>query len=390
MHFIGMSAVRLYNSEDELIYVDFRIDLTIASLIAVLACTLLGLWIGTVDKSFAADKRDVIDSFIEDLRSKTIQEIRNIKGKNAVVKEALFRNLIPLIIGGFFIASGVCIMHYIGMMAMVFDGYIVWNAGIVAASCLIALVAATAALWIMFRLLAMFPNLELLRFVCAVVMAIAVNGMHYTGMAAATFKYEAGRASTINYEVVSTTSAVEGSLIAAALFLSFVFIISLSDLRIWHHNVHRTFHELDSVLQPALLEDSKERRALFLQAYIKFRDAEGDDKAIMEFRSVSGNIANSRNASRSGPTAVAKNNLAYYLDRSGSKKVARQSVAKIVPIAENTSMANIPVVDEDKQVLSSSPDSKGIDRGSKREAVDVKYNHVPAENDDETVVAGSY
>ena len=380
MHFIGMSAITLIDPNDDIILIDYRVDLTMASLLAVLTCTLLGLWIGTLDKSFAADKRDVIDSFIEDLRSKTIQEIRKIKDKNAVVKEALFRNPKPLFIGGFFIASGVCIMHYIGMMAMVFDGYMEWNAGIVAASCLIALVAATAALWIMFRLLAMFPNLELLRFVCAVVMAIAVSGMHYTGMAAASFKYEAGKALNYNYEVVSISDAVEGALIGAALFLSIVFIIALSDLRVWYHNLYRTFSELDSVLQPVLLEDSKERRALFLQAYIKFREAEGNDKAVMEFRSTSSNVVHSRNASRSGTTTAPKANLAYYLNRSGSKKAARQgSVAKVVPIAENNTTNGVSSNDKvPPKSEAPQPDQVGDAQGSPISA-EAKYK-VASEN----------
>ena len=298
MHFIGMSAITLIDPNDDIILIDYRVDLTMASLLAVLACTLLGLWIGTLDKSFAADKRDVIDSFIEDLRSKTIQEIRKIKDKNAVVKEALFRNPKPLFIGGFFIASGVCIMHYVGMMAMVFDGYMEWNAGIVAASCLIALVAATAALWIMFRLLAMFPNLELLRFVCAVVMAIAVNGMHYTGMVAATFKHDAGKASRSAYLLVDVNTAVMGALIGAAVFLSFVFVIAVSDLRVWYHNLSKMFFELDALIEDALLETSDEKRAEFLAAYIKFRDAEVNDRAINEFRSMNQKLSRSHQRSK--------------------------------------------------------------------------------------------
>lgn len=42
-------------------------------------------------------------------------------------------------------------------------------------------IAATAAYWILFRLLALYPRMEALRFVSACVAALAVNGMHYTG-----------------------------------------------------------------------------------------------------------------------------------------------------------------------------------------------------------------
>ena len=283
MHFVGMSAVTLSDDAGQDVPIKFRVDLTITSLIAVLVFTALGLWIGGRDKAFIQDHQDIVDSFVDSLRRKSIAEIRNMKHKNVLLREALFRNMLPLLIGGFFIGSGVCIMHYIGMLAMVFDGYMEWNAGIIAASCLIALVAATAALWIMFRLLAMFPNLELLRFVCAVVMAIAVNGMHYTGMAAATFKYEAGKAANSHHFLVSVQLAVMVALIASVLFISFVFVIAVSDLRIWYHNASRILFELDNVLEPALREESKEKRIEFLEAYAKFRGIDGE-KYAQDFR----------------------------------------------------------------------------------------------------------
>ena len=146
----------------------------------------------------------------------------------------------------------------------------------------------------MFRLLAMFPNLELLRFVCAVVMAIAVNGMHYTGMAAATFKYEAGKADHSSHLLVSVDTAVSGALIGAALFLSFVFVIAVSDLRVWYYNLSKMFFELDAMIEDALLEPSVEKRAEFLAAYNKFRQDEANDKAINEFRLMSRNFSKSK------------------------------------------------------------------------------------------------
>ncbi len=67
------------------------------------------------------------------------------------------------------------------MWAMSFDGHIVWDEGIIAASILIALVASTAAFWILFRLLSLYPHMEVLRLASAFIMALAVCGMHYTG-----------------------------------------------------------------------------------------------------------------------------------------------------------------------------------------------------------------
>ncbi|MBW8710043.1 MAG: signal protein, partial [Mycobacterium sp.] len=60
-----------------------------------------------------------------------------------------------------------------------FQGAITYDKGLVALSIVIAVVAATAALW--FTLVLESPAL---RFVAGLVMGVAVVGMHFTGMAA--------------------------------------------------------------------------------------------------------------------------------------------------------------------------------------------------------------
>ena len=84
-----------------------------------------------------------------------------------------------LIAGGVITGLAVALMHYTGMWAVQIQGTITYNKGLVALSILIAVVAATAALW--FTLVLESP---MLRFVAGLVMGVAVVGMHYTGMAA--------------------------------------------------------------------------------------------------------------------------------------------------------------------------------------------------------------
>lgn len=69
-----------------------------------------------------------------------------------------------------------------GMAAMRMQATTHYDMGIVVLSVVIAVVAATAALWLAFNLRGTAQML-----VAAVVMAVAVCGMHYTGMYAATF-----------------------------------------------------------------------------------------------------------------------------------------------------------------------------------------------------------
>ena len=87
-----------------------------------------------------------------------------------------------LIIAGLFMGLGVTGMHYSGMAAMVMPATIHYDTTLVGASALIAIVASIVALWLAFNLRGWMQMLG-----SALVMGVAVCGMHYTGMQAATF-----------------------------------------------------------------------------------------------------------------------------------------------------------------------------------------------------------
>ncbi|GLR08216.1 bifunctional diguanylate cyclase/phosphodiesterase [Mixta theicola] len=89
--------------------------------------------------------------------------------------------------GALVLGSGVAAMHYTGMAALMFEPGIIWNWRWVALSVVIALLASGTALWLAFRLRKGAGRLALLRAGAAVVMGFAIAGMHYTGMAAASF-----------------------------------------------------------------------------------------------------------------------------------------------------------------------------------------------------------
>ena len=92
------------------------------------------------------------------------------------------RSVTRLFSAGAMLGMGAVVMHYLGMFGMRFPGYIIWSWGIIAISVVIAMVAASAALWLAFRTKSLA-----MRGVAAAVMGVAVCSMHYTGMAAADF-----------------------------------------------------------------------------------------------------------------------------------------------------------------------------------------------------------
>lgn len=84
-----------------------------------------------------------------------------------------------LLLGGFITGSGVAGMHYLGMAAMHMTPRVRYDVLLIAASEAVAVLAATAALWFALRVRGLAATIG-----AAIIMGVAVTGMHYTGMAA--------------------------------------------------------------------------------------------------------------------------------------------------------------------------------------------------------------
>jgi NO-binding membrane sensor protein with MHYT domain len=83
---------------------------------------------------------------------------------------------------GIFMGAGIVAMHYTGMAAMRGQVELGYNRLFVVLSLLVAIAASTAALWLAFRTTDLGQKL-----VAAIVMGLAISGMHYTAMAGTTF-----------------------------------------------------------------------------------------------------------------------------------------------------------------------------------------------------------
>ncbi|WP_338486009.1 EAL domain-containing protein [Pseudomonas trivialis] len=92
-----------------------------------------------------------------------------------------------LAFGALIMGAGIASMHYTGMAAMRMTPGIDYDPTLFGASLLIAVIASGAALWIAFNLRRNTPYVRLARGGAAMVMGVAIVGMHYTGMAAARF-----------------------------------------------------------------------------------------------------------------------------------------------------------------------------------------------------------
>src|ERR1700694_2137081 len=87
-----------------------------------------------------------------------------------------------LVISGIFMGLGIAAMHYTGMAAMRGHTELSYHLVFVALSLVIAIGASTAALWLAFRTTDLGQKL-----VAAVVMGVAISGMHYSAIRGTTF-----------------------------------------------------------------------------------------------------------------------------------------------------------------------------------------------------------
>jgi NO-binding membrane sensor protein with MHYT domain len=92
-----------------------------------------------------------------------------------------------VIAGSLLMATGICGMHYIGMDAMRLSAMHHWDQTFVLLSVAIALIVSLAALGLTY-LFREEGHDKVLKGVCAVIMGLAVPAMHYTAMAAVSYK----------------------------------------------------------------------------------------------------------------------------------------------------------------------------------------------------------
>jgi diguanylate cyclase (GGDEF)-like protein len=147
-----------------------------------------------------------------------------------------------LVVGAILMGIGIASMHYTGMAAMLTSPRIEYDPMLFAASIAIAIGASLAALAIAFTLRADSVWMIYAKYFAAVVMGLAITGMHYTGMAAARFAPDTVclSGSTVDNSWMAGTIAI-----ITFLVLSTTLVLSVLDARM----ASRTARMADSLQQ---------------------------------------------------------------------------------------------------------------------------------------------
>ncbi|MGH7476199.1 MAG: MHYT domain-containing protein [Longimicrobiales bacterium] len=137
----------------------------------------------------------------------------------------------PLLVAAPIMGVAIAGMHYIGMAAMRMHAVIEWDLLLVGASIAIAVTASGAALWLTFRLRSEAGRYGL-RIGAAVLMGVAIAGMHYTGMAAASFSSMLSPSPMTRGAVIPSSGLAVG-IVAFTLILSgMALVVSMIDQKL--------------------------------------------------------------------------------------------------------------------------------------------------------------
>jgi PAS domain S-box-containing protein len=157
----------------------------------------------------------------------------------------------PLVFGGIFMGLGIAAMHYIGMAAMREHAELSYDFLFVALSLVIAIGASTAALWLAFRTTDLGQKL-----VAAVVMGVAISGMHYSAIRGTTFAVHGPVHEAQGYASLDQTNLALMVAGIAFVMLAFALIASLSEQK----RAEQALREAQADLNMDLRQENSERR----------------------------------------------------------------------------------------------------------------------------------
>jgi hypothetical protein len=121
--------------------------------------------------------------------------------------------------------------------------------GTIAASIVVGYVGSFIAFWLLFRLLSLYPDKEILRLISAVFLVGAVSGIHYTGLSAAEFIFDDHHNSLFDTDLKTSGKMMYYITIASSICASVcITMLALADLRTWMINLSIRVIKADKII----------------------------------------------------------------------------------------------------------------------------------------------
>lgn len=229
MHFSGMAALLLYAPDGSMIEIRYEVGLTLASWAAAVAMEVGGVAIVAFkDPFFSATNYDKALSLVrQELRDQALKTLI----KRHPLRVVALLKVQWIVLGGVIAGAGVSVMHYLGIGSQVMDATPVLRPGIITLSVFLAIFAATAAFWILFRLPLLYWDSIWLRLSSAATMTLAVCSMHYTGMHGVMYRFAPGASERTGALTFSTQDTAFAAIFITISFYTVITISIMAHLR---------------------------------------------------------------------------------------------------------------------------------------------------------------
>jgi two-component system, sensor histidine kinase and response regulator len=135
-------------------------------------------------------------------------------------------------ISSLFMGTAIAGMHYIGMAAMRLTATCEYSLTIVTVSVVLAILISFVALWLSFRFRAERRSGGWRKVLSAIVMGAAIPVMHYTGMAAATFRFSTSANDDLSHALNISSLGAAGIIVVTFMVLGLTILTSLVDRRL--------------------------------------------------------------------------------------------------------------------------------------------------------------
>lgn len=176
--------------------------------------------------------------------------------------------LARLVLGSFLMGMGISGMHYTGMMGLIVPSYVLhYNLVLVIFSVLIAICGSGLAFWLMFKYKQTVTNKFIYKLSAAIMIALSIVGMHYTGMAAASFHFVPD-----TLKLISDTPGEQGLMLFVMIFVTCLVLIATFAVAVLELRLEQRNQELllmNKELESLALQDNltKLPNRLFLIEY---------------------------------------------------------------------------------------------------------------------------
>lgn len=175
-------------------------------------------------------------------------------------------SLLRLILGSILMGLGIGGMHYTGMMGLIVEGYkAIYNPVLVLLSILIAISCSGLSFWLTFKYKKWSTSKASMQMAIAFFMALAIVGMHYTGMLAVSFQETSGMSEILNLHTMSVFLTI----LFTSLLLTAAFGLAVMDQRLEERS--KQLSQLNRQLANQNLHDhvTSLPNRLYLQQYAK-------------------------------------------------------------------------------------------------------------------------